>query len=59
MITLEKPVCATCGSDDIRADAFAVWDVASQKWALQATFDDYICEDCGCESINWIEAAQQ
>ncbi len=55
MITLEKPVCATCGSDDIRADAFAVWDVASQTWILQTAFDDYICEDCGGTELQWVE----
>jgi ribosomal protein L37AE/L43A len=55
MNILEKPVCAACGSDDIREDAYAVWDVHSQAWTLQTTFDDYVCKDCGGTELQWVE----
>jgi hypothetical protein len=45
-----KIVCATCGSDDVRADAFAYWSVERQEWELAATFDKgAVCEKCGEE----------
>jgi hypothetical protein len=46
-----KPVCCTCGSDDVRADAYALWDPVSQEWGLSATFDKGgVCEKCGGET---------
>ena len=32
-------VCSTCDSDDVRCDAFAVWDVTAQAWDLAETFN--------------------
>lgn len=44
-------VCAVCGSEDIRKDAVASWNVALQQWELVAVFDDpNFCEDCGGET---------
>lgn len=44
-------VCATCGSEDVRCDAFAVWNVELQEWELSATFDKgSVCEPCGGET---------
>ena len=43
-------VCDHCGSDDVRADAYAQWDVDAQEWTVSATFPNYICEDCGGET---------
>jgi hypothetical protein len=53
----EKPVCRECGSDDVRADAYAVWNVEAQEWEVSATFDKgSVCEKCGGEcSLKWIE----
>lgn len=44
-----RMVCDTCGSDDVRADAFAAWDVETQAWVLASTYDATHCEHCGCE----------
>ena len=52
-----KPVCAHCGSADVRADAYAAWNVDSQAWEITTTFDNHDCEDCGGEcSLNWVQA---
>src|SRR3990167_2470355 len=46
-----KPVCATCGSDDVKVDAYAVWDHVTQEWLLATTFDKgAVCEVCGGET---------
>jgi hypothetical protein len=44
-----KMVCAACGSDDVRRDAYAVWSVPNQAWELLTTFDNTDCEKCGGE----------
>ena len=45
-----KMICATCGGDDVRADAYAAWNVDTQEWELITTFDKgSVCEDCGGE----------
>ena len=45
-----KMICATCGGDDVRADAYAAWNVDTQEWELVTTFDKgSVCEDCGGE----------
>jgi len=52
----EKPVCSTCGSDDVRTDAYAVWDVKMQEWVLETAFEKpAVCEKCGGEcSLEWV-----
>ena len=48
----EKPIdyhCGNCHSDNIRADAYAVWSVPEQKWEMLNVFDATICSDCGNE----------
>lgn len=42
--------CSHCGSRDVRADAYAEWDVDGQTWELSTTFDNKVCEDCGGEA---------
>jgi hypothetical protein len=42
-------VCSECGSDDVRRDAWAAWDVEGQCWELAAVFDQGFCEACECE----------
>lgn len=34
-----KMVCRRCGSDDVLADAYAAWNVETQKWEVESTFD--------------------
>lgn len=43
-------VCAHCGSDNVRRDAFAEWDIDNQDWVLSHTFDDAYCEACEGET---------
>jgi hypothetical protein len=49
------PICATCGSADIAADAFAQWNPVAQGWEVSAVMDNgHACERCGGEcSIEW------
>jgi hypothetical protein len=42
-----KMVCDHCGSEDIRRDAFASWNVETQEWELASIFDNTICDACG------------
>jgi hypothetical protein len=42
-------VCERCGSDDVRADAYASWDVEKQDWVLCAAFDNKVCESEECQ----------
>lgn len=53
----EKPVCSSCGSDDIKTDAYAVWDVEKQDWVLDQAFEKpCTCEKCGSEcGLEWVE----
>jgi ribosomal protein L37AE/L43A len=53
-----KMVCSECGSEDVRADAFASWDVETQLWELATTFDKgHACEGCGQTEIKIEEVA--
>jgi hypothetical protein len=47
-----KYVCSKCGSDNVRVDAYAEWDIDAQDWVLAATFDDAICEACAEHNID-------
>ena len=42
--------CSTCGSNDVRRDADAVWNSLTQEWELNAVFDNATCEACGGET---------
>lgn len=46
-----KIICSDCGSEDVRRDAFAEWDVETQKWTLGPVFDQGFCDNCGQEVI--------
>ncbi len=46
-----KMVCATCGSDNVRRDADATWNVELQQWELCAVYDNATCEKCGGETV--------
>ncbi len=45
-----RKVCDECGSDDVRCDAFAAWDVEAQEWVLGSTYDAEHCEHCQGEA---------
>ncbi len=51
----EYPVCLACGSQNVKADAYAEWNHKAQAWEISATFDKgSVCEDCDGEtSIEW------
>lgn len=42
-----KIVCKTCGSEDVRRDAWAVWGEEEQEWFLGEVFDYAHC--CRCD----------
>lgn len=43
-------ICGTCGSDDVKRDAWAVWDEATQQWVLDNVFDEAWCDNCETSS---------
>jgi len=43
-------VCSTCGSANVRRDAWAEWEPETQEWVLGSVFDDGHCEVCEGES---------
>ncbi len=47
---MKKMICATCGSENVRRDADAVWNVEKQEWELCAVYDNATCEQCGGET---------
>lgn len=57
----EKPICRACKSDDVRADAYAEWNVEKQEWEISATFDKgAVCETCGGETrLEWVNIGEQ
>jgi ribosomal protein L37AE/L43A len=52
-------VCSYCGSENVKADAYAVWNTDTQQWEVSATFDKgAYCDECDGETrINWKEVA--
>ena len=44
-----KYICPICGGDNVVSDAWASWDVESQQWVLENTFDQEFCNDCETE----------
>ena len=45
-----QPVCNTCGGTGVRVDAWACWDVVTQRWVLHSTYEaTAICADCDIE----------
>lgn len=45
-----KYVCTECGSEDVVSDAWASWDIETQQWVLEDTFDMSYCRSCESES---------
>lgn len=54
-----KPRCKTCGSDDVRIDAWAEWNMELQQWELSQTFDAAFCNNCEDHKshLEWIPAS--
>ena len=44
-----KLKCCVCGSEDIRRNCDAEWDIHRQRWEICAMFDTFSCEACGGE----------
>lgn len=42
--------CPKCGSRNVAADAYAVWDFKRQEWRLLTTYDNIKCLDCDYDS---------
>lgn len=51
-----RMTCGTCGSTNVKHDAWAAWDEDAQEWILDNTFDYAHCEDCEQETT--IEAVK-
>lgn len=49
------PICGTCGSDEVRIEAWAEWNDVKQNWVIQdALHDNMVCADCGKDTqIKW------
>ena len=43
-------ICSDCKSDDVLADAYAEWDIDSQKWVISNTFSNSFCNSCEGET---------
>lgn len=43
-----KFVCPDCGSDDVSRDAYAVWNIETQKWELEGMYDAMQCNEPTC-----------
>lgn len=39
-------ICSRCGSDNVRADAYAAWDSEQGDWVLHSIYDERHCESC-------------
>ncbi|HEX9472485.1 MAG TPA: hypothetical protein VF957_23415 [Bradyrhizobium sp.] len=47
---LRTIVCSNCGSDDVRRDATASWNIETQAWELSAVQDQGYCQHCQGEA---------
>lgn len=45
------PTCSHCGSPNVRADAYASWDLTTHEWVLENTYETYFCADCETDDI--------
>ena len=39
-------ICSHCGSEEVKRDAWAEWDVEKQDWVLSSVYDNTYCEGC-------------
>ena len=47
---LTRMICENCGSEDVLADAWAVWSAAEQRWEIGEVFDYGHCNRCNGEA---------
>ena len=53
------PVCKTCGSEDVRANADVMWNKDTQQWEVVAVYQNTDCEKCESDChIEWKEVKQ-
>jgi hypothetical protein len=45
-----KAVCSWCGGENVKLDAWAVFDFEAQAWVLESIFDAGYCDDCDGEA---------
>lgn len=52
----QQPVCSKCGSDNVRADAYADFDVETQSWNLIEAYDKnaYCCDCDSYMTLTWV-----
>lgn len=51
-----RKVCATCGSEAVKVDAWVRWNEDFQDWEIDDVFEDSWCDECEGEcTINDIE----
>lgn len=43
-------ICATCGSENVRSDAYASWDADAGDWVLHSIYDAKTCEACATDT---------
>lgn len=54
-----EPVCKTCGSTEVRRDAWAIWNPMTGVWELGQAFDYAHCETCEAETtLVWRPCAE-
>lgn len=47
-----KMVCGRCGSEEVRADAYAEWNIETQEWEISNVFDKgSVCEGDECQGL--------
>lgn len=58
--TRTVPVCPSCGSDNVAADAAARWSVESGQWEVSNVLDKgHGCDDCGAEDFLFAWVTQE
>jgi hypothetical protein len=46
-----RMVCAHCGGEDVRANAYASWNADAQTWEIAQTFEKgAYCSECESET---------
>ena len=50
-----KFICQSCQSESILCDAYASFNIESQKWELFDVYDDMIYNDCGGKDVEEME----
>lgn len=43
---MSKYKCKYCGGENVKVDAWVVWDEEKQDYIIDTIFDDEFCPDC-------------